>query len=71
MKASTRKALPGSKFGLPAERKYPVDTKGRAANAKGRATQQVKKGNLSPAQAAVIDKKADRVLGKAGKKDKK
>jgi hypothetical protein len=71
MKAAARNKLPAAKFGLPGERKYPVDTKGRAANAKGRATQQVNKGNLSPAAAAKIDAKADRVLGKAGKKDKK
>jgi len=35
-----------------------------AANAKARASQQVKKGNLSPASAAKIRKKANAVLGK-------
>jgi len=34
-----RKALPKSEFALPSERKYPVDTKARAANAKARAQQ--------------------------------
>ena len=64
MKSAKRKSLPKSEFGLPGERKYPVDTKGRAANAKARATQQVKKGNLSPSSAAKIKAKANRVLGK-------
>jgi hypothetical protein len=35
-----------------------------AANAKARASQQAAKGNLSPAQEAAIDRKADRILGK-------
>lgn len=43
-----RRNLPKSKFALPGQRKYPVDTKARAANAKGRAKQQLKRGNLSP-----------------------
>lgn len=43
-----RRALPKEKFALPAKRKYPVDTKARAANAKARAKQQLDKGNLSP-----------------------
>lgn len=59
---ATRKALPKSDFGLPGQRKYPVDTRARAANAKARATQQVDKGNLSPSAKARIDAKANRVL---------
>jgi hypothetical protein len=62
-----RKALPKSEFALPSERKYPVDTKARAANAKARATQEVAKGKLSASAKAQIDRKADKVLGK-GKK---
>lgn len=62
--SSRRKSLPDSKFALPGERKYPVDTKARAANAKARATQMVKKGKLSEAQKAKIDAKANKVLGK-------
>ena len=64
-----RKALPTSKFALPEERKYPVDTKARAANAKARATQMVDKGKLSPDAKSKIDAKANKVLGK-GKDDK-
>jgi hypothetical protein len=62
--AARRKALPSSDFGLPAQGKYPMPDPGHAANAKARATQQVKKGNLTPAQKAQIDAKANRVLGK-------
>ena len=61
--AAKRKSLPASSFGMPSQRKYPMDTRGRAVNAKCRATQQVKKGNLSPATAAHIKAKANRVLG--------
>jgi hypothetical protein len=63
LKASTRNALPKSEFGLPGERKYPMPDKSHAANAKARATQQVKAGKLSPAAAARIRAKADRILG--------
>lgn len=61
--AAKRKSLSSGMFGLPAQRKYPVDTKGRAANAKARATQQEAKGNITPAQKAEIDAKANRRLG--------
>ena len=59
-----RNALPSSKFALPKERKYPVDTPGRAANAKARATQMVAKGKLSKSSEEKIDAKANSVLGK-------
>lgn len=65
--AKRRKSLPASKFAGPG-RSYPVDTRGRAANAKARATQMVKRGMLSPATAAKIKAKANRVL--KGKKRK-
>ncbi len=57
-----RNAEPKSDFGLPDERKYPMPDKSHAANAKARATQQRKKGNLTKAEEATIDRKADRVL---------
>ena len=62
--AKERNALPASKFGMPSERKYPMENRSHAANAKARATQQVKAGNLSASAAAKIRAKADRVLGK-------
>ncbi|HEY1896692.1 MAG TPA: hypothetical protein VGG62_10490 [Terracidiphilus sp.] len=62
LKARTRNKLPASTFGLPGERKYPMPDRSHAGNAKARATQQVKAGNLSPAAAARIRKKADQIL---------
>lgn len=64
LKAKTRNALPKSAFGLPGARKYPMPDASHAANAKSRAAQQEKRGNLSPSQKASIDRKADAVLGK-------
>jgi hypothetical protein len=49
---------------LPKERKYPVNDKAHAANAKARATQMVKKGKLSKSAAEKIKAKANKVLGK-------
>ncbi len=63
MKAKTRNALPSSAFGLPGERKYPINNPAHAVNAKARATQQVKAGNLSPSSAAKIRTKANLLLG--------
>lgn len=62
--SKTRNSLASAVFGLPEQRKYPVNDKAHAANAKARATQQVAKGNLTPAQKAKIDAKANKVLGK-------
>lgn len=57
-----RDNLPDSKFGLPEEHKYPMPDKSHARNAKARASQQKKKGNLTAAEKAKIDRKADRIL---------
>ena len=59
-----RDKLPDSKFGLPDEHKYPMPDKSHARNAKARASQQEKKGNLTAAEKAKIDRKADRILDK-------
>lgn len=64
LNAAARKRIPSSEFGLPGKRKYPMPDKSHAANAKARATQQVKRGNLSPSAAAKIRAKANRILGK-------
>ena len=64
LKEKTRDKLPAGKFGLPGERKYPMPDRSHAANAKARATQMVDKGKLSPAAAARIRAKADRILEK-------
>lgn len=68
-----RKALPAGKFAGP-DRSYPIPDKSHAANAKARASQQEKAGNLSPSGKAKIDAAANRVLGKGAgmvKKPKK
>jgi hypothetical protein len=59
-----RDSLKESTFGLPDERKYPMPDKAHARNAKARAAQQVEQGNLTRAEEAKIDRKADRILGK-------
>ena len=59
-----RDAEPKSDFGLPEQRKYPMPDKSHARNAKARASQQAKKGNLSSSDKKKIDRKADRILDK-------
>jgi hypothetical protein len=60
---AARKKIPKNEFGLPGERKYPMENKAHAANAKSRATQMVKKGKLSESSKEKIDSKANKVLG--------
>jgi hypothetical protein len=59
-----RDNLADSKFGLPEEHKYPMPDKSHARNAKARASQQEKEGNLTSSEKAKIDRKADRILDK-------
>jgi hypothetical protein len=61
--AASRRRIPSSQFGEPGKRKYPMPDRSHAANAKARATQQVKAGRLSSSEAAKIRAKANRVLG--------
>ena len=68
--ALNRKKLKKSQFGLPGQRKYPMPDAKHAANAKGRAKQQLKKGKLSRSAYEKIVAKANRVLGRT-KKTKK
>lgn len=63
---SRRKLIPKGEFGLPGQRAYPVENKAHASNAKARATQQYKRGNLSANQRAQINAKANKVLRKSG-----
>lgn len=67
LSSKERNKLPKSKFALPVERKYPVDTKNRARNALARVAQQENKGNISQSAADKVKVKARRVLNK-GKK---
>jgi hypothetical protein len=57
-----RDSLKDSTFGLPEEHKYPMPDASHARNAKARASQQVKKGNLTKAEERKIDRKADKIL---------
>lgn len=63
---SQRKGMSSNEFALPSERKYPIPDKSHAANAKARASQQVKAGKLSASQEAQIDAKANKKLGVTG-----
>jgi hypothetical protein len=54
-----KKSEPKKEFGLPEQRKYPMPDASHARNAKARASQQEKKGNLSEADKKKIDTKAD------------
>ncbi len=63
LKMKTRNSLPAKEFGLPSKRAYPMPDKAHAINAKARATQQEKKGNLSASAEKKIDNKANRVIG--------
>jgi hypothetical protein len=59
-----RDKLADKTFGLPEEHTYPMPDKSHARNAKARASQQVKAGNLTKTEKAKIDRKADRILDK-------
>jgi hypothetical protein len=63
--ANARKKLPKSKFAEPDKRKYPIEDKAHARNAKARASQAVKAGRMSKAEETKIDKKADAALKKS------
>lgn len=62
LRAARRRKLKPSQFGLPGSRRYPVDTKARARNAKARAAQQVKAGKLSKSSQRKVNAKANRKL---------
>lgn len=59
-----RKKISTKKFAEPAERKYPIEDKAHAKNAKARASQMEKKGKLSESMKEKIDAKANKVLKK-------
>lgn len=59
-----RNSLPKSSFGLPGERKYPINDASHAANAKSRASAQYHRGALSAGQYQQIVRKAHRKLGR-------
>ena len=59
-----RGKLKSSTFALPKERKYPINDKAHAKNAKARASEMEHKGKISASTKAKIDAKADVKLGK-------
>jgi hypothetical protein len=64
LKAAVRNKLPSSAFGLPGQRKYPMEDRTHLIKAEEFATKEENKGKLSPAAAARIRAKAERLLGK-------
>ena len=59
-----RSKLPAAKFALPEEKKYPINDKAHAQNAKARASEMGKKGTISASTKAKIDRASDRVIRK-------
>jgi hypothetical protein len=57
-----RNALADNEFGLPDTRAYPMPDANHARNAKARAAEEFNKGNLTAADKARIDRKADSIL---------
>jgi ribosome recycling factor len=57
-----RDEIPKDKYALPEKRKYPIEDRAHARNAKARAAQQEKAGNLSEADRKRVDAAADKVL---------
>jgi hypothetical protein len=64
--ANKRNKLKSSQFAEPEKRKYPIEDKAHARNAKARASQAEHAGRMSKAEESKIDRKADKVL-KGGK----
>jgi hypothetical protein len=62
LSTKSRDKLPAKDFAEPKERAYPIEDKPHARNAKARASQAVKAGRMSQAEAGKIDAKADAVL---------
>lgn len=62
-----RKALSPSKFAESAKKKYPIENKSHAANAKARASEMENKSKISVSTKAKIDAKANKILDKKKK----
>ena len=66
LKAAARNKLPSSAFGLPGQRRYPMEDQVHQIKAEEFATKEQRAGKLSPAQASRIRAKAKRLLGRKG-----
>ena len=62
--SAARNKIPSSKFGEPKERKYPMENKAHARDAKARASEEMHKGKISKSTEKKIDAKANKVLSK-------
>jgi hypothetical protein len=60
---TARDALPDSAFGLPETRAYPMPDATHARNAKARAAEEFRSGNLTAKDRTRVDDKANRILG--------
>jgi hypothetical protein len=58
-----RNGLADKVFGLPRKRAYPMPDASHARNAKARAAEEFKQGNLSKAERTHIDRMADQIIG--------
>ena len=65
LSTNERNTLADEKFGLPEKRGYPMPDASHARNAKARAAEEFNIGNLTTAEKAQIDRKADEILGAA------
>jgi hypothetical protein len=65
LSTEARKKLTAAEFALPG-RRYPVEDKAHARDAKARASQAYNAGKLSATDKAKVDRKADSVLTKKG-----
>lgn len=65
--AAARKRLPAKDFGEPSKRKFPMEDKAHARDAKARASEEERKGKISKGTERAIDRKADKKLGNAKK----
>jgi hypothetical protein len=64
LKAKARNKLSKGKFGLPGQRKYPVNDANHARNAISRASEQFNKGRLSASEKAEIVRAAHKELNR-------
>jgi len=69
LNADARKRIPTSQFAGP-DRSYPVEDRGHAIAAKGRAKTALRTGRMSTSAYAKIVAKANRKLGKSGRRAK-
>jgi hypothetical protein len=63
---AARNKLPASKFALPG-RRYPIEDKAHARDAKSRASQAFNLGQISASEKTTVDRKADAILAPKGK----